>query len=94
MVTTDCNSTTANILFDEGSQSSFVTERLVQKLQLQLTGSETLCLSRFGDRERRVLHLDTATVNIPVRVLIVPEISVPLKTSQKQVGQLTYLNGA
>ncbi|XP_053374153.1 uncharacterized protein LOC123529978 [Mercenaria mercenaria] len=96
MVTSSCTSTTANILFDEGSQSSC----LAQKLQLQPTGSETLCLSGFGDTERRIRHLDTATVylqtpefNIPIKVLIVPEISVPLKTYQKHAGHLPYLKG-
>ncbi|XP_053389951.1 uncharacterized protein LOC128552902 [Mercenaria mercenaria] len=98
MVTSSCTSTTAIILFDEGSQSSFITERLAQKLQLQPTGSETLCLSGFGDTERRIRRLDTATVylqtpevNIPIKVLIVPEISVTLKTYQKRVGHLPYL---
>ncbi|XP_053372929.1 uncharacterized protein LOC123565249 [Mercenaria mercenaria] len=100
IVTSTCSSTTANILFDEGSQSSFVTEALAQKIQLQPTGSETLCLSGFGDRERRMRHLNTATDylqtpkhKIPIKVLIVPEISVPLKTYQKHVSDFTYLKG-
>ena len=91
---------TANILFDEGSQSSFVTKGLGRKLQLEPTGSETLCMLGFGDTERCMRHLNTATVyletskpNIPIKVLIVPEISVPLKSYHKQAGQLTSLKG-
>lgn len=98
MVTSSDCTTSANILFDEGSQSSFITKTLADKLQLKPTGSESICLSGFGDTTRHVRHLDTATIylqtaadDIPIHVLIVPEISVPLKTYQQHVGQFGYL---
>ncbi|XP_060566632.1 uncharacterized protein LOC132725515 [Ruditapes philippinarum] len=100
MVTSKSTSISANILFDEGSQSSFISEHLAQKLQLEPTGSETLYMSGFGDTERRVRHLSRATVyietakeNIPINVLIVPEISMPLKSYHKHAGHLPYLKG-
>ncbi|XP_053387257.1 uncharacterized protein LOC128551020 [Mercenaria mercenaria] len=90
----------ANILFDEGSQSSFITESMARKLEIKPTGKETLSLSGFGDKERRLRHLDTAVIylelaheDIPVKVLIVPEISVPLATYTNQVRELSYLKG-
>ncbi|XP_060555869.1 uncharacterized protein LOC132716581 [Ruditapes philippinarum] len=100
MVTSKSTSISANILFDEGSQSSFMSEHLAQKLQLGPTGSETLYMSGFGDTERRVRHLGRATVyletveeNIPINVFIVPEISMPLKSYHKHAGHLPYLKG-
>lgn len=99
-VTSGTTSGPANILFDEGSQSSFVTEQLANRLELKPTGRETLCLSGFGDKERHVRHLDTATIclqtpseQIPLQVLIVPEISVPIKTYRSEVKEIKYLKG-
>ena len=90
----------ANVLFDEGSQSSFITEDVAKKLQLESHGKESLSISGFGDKERRVRHLDysfvylkTSTETLPIKVLIVPEISVPLKTYTKQMHAIPYLKG-
>ena len=67
IVKSSTSSTSANILFDEGAQSSFITESLAQKLQIKPTGTEKLCLSGFGSKERRVRHLDTATDTVSMR---------------------------
>lgn len=47
------NGTTAsaNILFDEGSQRSFISQDMVTKLQLQPTTTETLNVASFGKTE-------------------------------------------
>ena len=93
----------ANILFDEGAQRSFLTEELAAKLKLQITGNESLNLSGFGDtaESTRVRHLKTAIIylvteegqNLPIRVLIVPEIAAPLKIYVRKVANLPYLSG-
>ena len=40
-----------NILFDSGSQQSYVTEELKMKLSLESNGSETLNLNTFGSEK-------------------------------------------
>ncbi|XP_071176551.1 uncharacterized protein [Mytilus edulis] len=92
----------ANILFDEGAQRSFITEDLVVKLQLSIISTETLNLSGFGDsaESTRIRHLKTSIIyllteegQLPIRVLIVPEIAVPLKTYIRKAVKLPYLSG-
>lgn len=41
---------TTNILFDEGSQRSFITEEIAENLNLKYTGTETLTIAAFGGR--------------------------------------------
>jgi hypothetical protein len=74
MVTLKSTSISASILFNEGSQSSFMSEQFALKLQLDHTGSETLYMSGFGDTERRVRHLSRATVYLET-----PEENIPIK---------------
>ncbi|CAC5377953.1 unnamed protein product [Mytilus coruscus] len=71
----------ANLIFDEGAHRSFITEDLAAKLQLSIIGTESLNLSEFGDsaESTRIRHLKTAIiylliveVQLPIRVLIVP----------------------
>ncbi|XP_053403265.1 uncharacterized protein LOC123558686 [Mercenaria mercenaria] len=88
----------ANILFDEGAQRSFITDKLSKKLNLRVAGRETHYLSGFGEKNRQVRHLETAMIalrtenkDIEIKVLIVPEIAVPLKTYQGAVNKLPYL---
>ncbi|XP_071135358.1 uncharacterized protein [Mytilus edulis] len=91
-----------HILFDEGSQRSFVTEDLARKLNLHTEGIEILQLSSFGDRNKNVRHLDKSTVfvesnagqKIPIHVLIVPMIAVPLQNNIRHINRgLNYLRG-
>lgn len=42
---------TTNILFDEGSQRSFITEELAENLNLKYKGTETLTIAAFGGKE-------------------------------------------
>ena len=94
--------TEANILFDEGAQRSFITEKLAEELNLQVNGRENVNLSGFGDKPEntRVRSLKTANVyiltddgKIPINVLIIPEIAVPLKTYVHKTTHLKYLSG-
>ncbi|MCG8033931.1 MAG: DUF1759 domain-containing protein, partial [Candidatus Thiodiazotropha taylori] len=89
----------ANILFDEGSQRSFVTEDMANKIQLERNGIEEVHIASFGAATQNVRHFDTATVwlhtdngeKIPINVLVVPTIAVPLCNLQKAVSSLPYL---
>ena len=85
-----------NILFDEGAQRSFVTEKMAEILKLNRTGSETLQISGFGENAKRVRHLDTAVVRIQTEneeILIVPEIAAPIQTYKLTQSNSTHLSG-
>ncbi|XP_076081076.1 uncharacterized protein LOC143051991 [Mytilus galloprovincialis] len=94
-------STEANILLDEGAQRSFITETLAEKLDLVSSGNEVVHLSGFGEQNRQVRHMKSATVhiqtdegeNIPLNVLIIPEIAMPLQIHVKSVTNMRHLRG-
>lgn len=81
--------TSANILFDEGAQRSFITTQLAAELQIIPTTSEQVALSSFGAKSQSYQKLGVATIqvqtnigeNIPITALIVPSIAVPIKNS-------------
>ena len=91
----------ANILFDEGSQRSFITEALATELDLKPLKIEMIQLSAFGDKNQRVRSMQTSRIyvhaengtKIPVDVLIVPEIAADLKTHNKDVSSIKHLQG-
>ena len=91
-----------NILFDEGSQRSFITRELADTLSLQPTRKEDICITSFGARTPLSQRLEVALVNlktksgrlVPLSVLIVPDIAVPLRNiTNERVSQLPYLKG-
>ncbi|XP_053390231.1 uncharacterized protein LOC128553139 [Mercenaria mercenaria] len=100
-VTCGIISADTNILFDEGSQRSFITREHADKLRLTFTGTDTLHLASFGNSKNEVRHLDTATVflitstkeKIPINVLIVPTVAVPFQKYNKNVSHLQHLKG-
>jgi hypothetical protein len=55
--------TEASILFDEGSQRSFITEKLANELGITQRKSEIINLSTFGKTEN-VQKLDSKTINL------------------------------
>ncbi|VDI25692.1 Hypothetical predicted protein [Mytilus galloprovincialis] len=69
----------SNILLDEGSQKSFISEDLAAQLQLKPCGNSTISLSTFGNANQNVRHMDKAQITletetggfIPMDVLIV-----------------------
>ncbi|XP_071124079.1 uncharacterized protein [Mytilus edulis] len=92
--------TEASILFDEGAKRSFITQSIADKLQIRPSGRDTIELSAFGDKEKNIRHLDTATVQlhtdkgeiVSINALLVPDIAVPLQNQTKYfTPNLPYL---
>ena len=92
----------SNILFDEGSQRSFLTKGLADCLMVQPHNTVELSLSTFGTGTSSITKLDVATIYlhgisgqvIPLTVLIVPTIAAPIHTvDHKEVTHLPYLEG-
>ncbi|XP_065894502.1 uncharacterized protein [Dysidea avara] len=92
----------SNILFDEGSQRSFLTKGVADCLQVQPHDTVELSLSTFGTGTSSITKLDVATINlhgisgqvIPLTVLIVPTIAAPIHTvDHKAIVNLPYLAG-
>ena len=93
---------TAHNLFDEGAQRSFITEALAKKLDLAADKTETVHLSVLGGDQTIAKKFDVATVNlrtdngqtIPIRVVIIPVITVPQKNHvNTAIHDLPYLKG-
>ena len=74
------NYSRANLLFDEGSQRSFITETLTNTLALQPDRKKDITISSFGEQRElnkqvnvAVVHLITQSgQTIPLTVLVVP----------------------
>jgi hypothetical protein len=86
------------ILFDEGSQRSFITEELAQNLNLKQTGTETLTIAAFGGKERmRTFKTSTLFLiadsgeNIQIHVVVVPCIAAKIHSHQVPIKNLPYL---
>ncbi|XP_074649042.1 uncharacterized protein LOC141904356 [Tubulanus polymorphus] len=86
------NSTTVNILFDEGAQCSFITKKSVNELGVRLDKFEKqdVNISTFGDNSpgartlRSIdLKLRTRKGEIGLRALVVPEICPPIQNNVK-----------
>lgn len=101
-LTSDTTEVEANVLFDEGSQRSFITEDLARALSLTPHHKEDVHLSSFGSRQplnktMEVAHINIKTImgaTVPISVLIVPTIATPLRnTVQTSVTQLPHLYG-
>ena len=86
-VVSETGSNTANILFDEGAQHSFISKRLENNLQLTPSRQESVSLAAFGADTSTPQHLDVTDVTIvsqtgemiSLSVLVVPKIAAPLK---------------
>ncbi|XP_069131720.1 uncharacterized protein [Argopecten irradians] len=89
----------ANIMFDEGSQRSFVTRQMADQLAVKTIGTEVLNLSGFGSTNGEIRNLDKVRLfvigvnnqRIPIEALVVPNIGVPLQTHSSEVKELKYL---
>ena len=101
-VVSDVGSATANILFDEGAQRSFISKELANTLKLTPCRSENISLVPFGADASTPQHLDVAVITIvsytgemiPLSVLVVPKIAAPLQTiTRSQLHALPYLRG-
>ena len=92
----------ANILLDEGSQRSFLTEGLARSLRLQPHHTEDISLASFGSPTTQVKKLDVATIyletiigdRLPLSVLIVPTTAAPVQhVTHYTTAELPYLKG-
>ena len=92
----------ANIQLDEGAQRSFITKELADKLGAKPVSQENISMSTFDATERSVRTLDVPIVdiitdqgvNIPLRVLVVPNIATPLHCKHhKDVSKMPNLKG-
>ena len=94
------HTTEANILLDEGAQTSFITQALAAQLNLKTDGEEIIELASFGDQGRQVKHMKSATVylqtngggEIGIKVLVVPQIAAPIETHMNSVANMTHLH--
>lgn len=83
-----------NILFDEGSQSLFITEKLAENLNLKYTETETLTIAAFGLKE---MTLKTSTLYLnadsgeQIHVDVVPCIGAKVQTHHVPIKNLLYL---
>ena len=92
----------ANILFNKGSQRSFISQKLANSLQLHSCKKEDICLSSFWSLTPTIkqlqtgeIHLLTRTgIKLPLSVLIVPTIAIPLQNvMQTHIAPLLHLQG-
>ncbi|XP_063404398.1 uncharacterized protein LOC134687869 [Mytilus trossulus] len=91
-----------NILFDEGAQNSFISQELVEKLNIKPTGVVSMQISAFGGKEGEVRNLEKATLSIEterkeriqMEVIIVPKIAAPIHMKKRvNINSLPYLRG-
>ena len=89
-----------HILFDEGAQRSFITQEIVNQLQLSPTHHENVSVSSFGEQVSTSRRLAVTTVfiqtlnngHIPISVLNVPKLAAPIHNSiRAHLDKLPYL---
>ena len=97
-VRTGDQTTKANILLDEGAQTSFITEALADKHNVKTHGEEEVQLNSFGDNGRQVSRMKTAIIylqtegeEIGINVLVIPQIAAPIETHIKSVANMPHL---
>ena len=92
----------ANILFDEGSQRLFISQKLANNLQLHFYKKEDICLHSFGSQTPIIIQLHTREIylltrirnKLPVSILITLTIATPLENvMQTHIAYLLYLQG-
>ncbi|CAC5381518.1 unnamed protein product [Mytilus coruscus] len=78
---------TAPVIFDEGAQRSFITQKLANKQEIKPTGKVSIYLSALGNLSQNVCNLDTVTIQLQtntgekvcINTFIVPQIAVPIQ---------------
>ena len=92
----------AHILFDEGSQRSFITDDLARQLDLTSEKEETISLSAFGGTSSSVKRVAVSTITlltddeepIPIEVIVVPTIAAPIPNHMvNDLQTLPHLQG-
>jgi len=89
-------------LFDEGTQRSFVSQKLADQLQLHTHNTENISISTFGAESAISQQLSTAIIDVitlnsdvvPVTGLVILNIATPLLTSfHACINAIPYLKG-
>ena len=92
----------AHILFDEGSQRSFITGDLARQLHLTPEKEETISLSAFGGTASSVKRVAVSTISllsddgepILIEVIVVPTIAAPIQNHMvNDLQTLPHLKG-
>lgn len=92
----------ANILFDEGAQRSFISTEMVTELGIAPSDTTDISLASFGSTSRLHQKLGVTTVKvetitgelISMSVLIVPTIAAPLQNAvPMSISTLSHLRG-
>ena len=90
---------TVRVLFDIGSQKSFVTEDVCKSLNLRVSRKEKLILSGFGSKNETAQLLSVVRVKImnvsemfctDVELFVVPRICSPICDQNIELAQSTY----
>ena len=55
-------SSQANILFDEGSERTFVTQKLIDELELRPVSTENISISAFGSQPSATRSIDVVNI--------------------------------
>ena len=91
------------LLFDTGSQLSFITEKAAQAMNLTASGTTAASICSFGGSEDIDHHISTVQVNlrtdngsvVPISLLVRPKITMPLQNqdvkAQCNVPHLRHL---
>ncbi|XP_070548111.1 uncharacterized protein [Ptychodera flava] len=102
MTTRDGNSINATVLFDEGSNRTFVTQRFADKLNVKPNTSVNVHLSTFGNYSKQIRAMNSATLSLheldgnitALDALIIPEISSNLPNYiSTELHNTTHLRG-
>ena len=90
---------TIRLLLDTGSQRSYITEQLADKLQLQIKGSETLTVYTFNTSKPRQLQTPVTELrlltkdgsSLHLRVNVVPKITGTLQRACLDTKNIEHL---
>ena len=87
------------VIFDSGSQRSFVTEQLRNKLKLQTLRKEKMILKGFGNKTEKIQTVDIVQVRVfslknnyykDIELCVVPFICSPISNQMIELAQATY----
>ena len=87
------------LLLDSGSQRTYITNGLAEKLHLPITGSETLAVYTFSASKPRELHTPVTELrllrkdgsSLQLRVNVVPKITGNLRRAYFNPGKFSHL---
>ena len=95
------------VVFDSGSQRSYVTKRVKDYLNLQVAAREQIYLKTFGQNKGKLETMEVTQLGIQdnwrpeeekvatvVNTLVVPYISSPLQRQEIKMTQMTFLHSA